>query len=84
MKPKTILQKRVYEIHKNLPALTQHQKEWALEHCFKHLCIFHKTTKEYICVDCGHRWKYDDLSGSLSTYEADFVAGMVFLRESAT
>ena len=64
MKPKTILQKRVYEIHKNLPALTQHQKEWALEHCFKHLCIFHKTTKEYICVDCGHRWKYDDLSGN--------------------
>ena len=64
MKSKTILQKRVYEIHKNLPALTQHQKEWALEHCFKHLCIFHKTTKEYICVDCGHRWKYDDLSGN--------------------
>ena len=64
MKPKTILQKRVYEIHKDLPALTQHQKEWALEHCFKHLCIFHKTTKEYICVDCGHRWKYDDLSGN--------------------
>lgn len=64
MKPKTILQKRVYEIHKNLPALTQHQKEWALEHCFKHLCIYHKTTKEYICVDCGHRWKYDDLSGN--------------------
>ena len=64
MKPKTKLQKRVYELHKNLPDLTQHQKEWALEHCFKHLCIFHKTTKEYICVDCGHRWKYDDLSGN--------------------
>lgn len=64
MKPKTKLQKRVYELYKNLPDLTQHQKEWALEHCFKHLCIFHKTTKEYICVDCGHRWKYDDLSGN--------------------
>ena len=33
-------------------------------HCVKHLCIFHKTTKKYICIDCRHRWKYDDLSGN--------------------
>ena len=61
---KTKLQKRVYKLHKNISDRTHHQKEWAMEHCFKHLCIFHKTTKEYICVDCRCRWKYDDLSGN--------------------
>ena len=59
MKPKTRLQKRVYEPHKTLPKLTQEQTEWALNHCFKHYFIHRKSTGEYICTDCNHRWKSD-------------------------
>lgn len=59
MKPKTRLQKRVYELHKTLPKLTQEQTEWALNHCFKHYFIHRKSTGEYICTDCNHRWKSD-------------------------
>jgi len=60
MKPRTKLQKRVYEIHKDLPALTQEQKAWALEHCFEHFYIHRKSKNEYICIDCGHRWISED------------------------
>lgn len=59
MKPKTRLQKRVYELHKALPKLTQEQTEWALNHCFKHYFIHRKSTREYICTDCNHRWRSD-------------------------
>ena len=59
MKPRTKLQKRVYEIHKDLPALTQEQKAWALEHCFDHFYIHRKSKNEYICIDCGHHWQSD-------------------------
>ncbi len=57
MEPKTAVQKRVYELSKSIPEITQKQKEWAIINCFDHYYVHRKTKNVNICVDCGHIWQ---------------------------
>lgn len=56
MKPRTRIQKEVVRLSSGLPELTDKQKAYAFEHCFKHHA--YRTKGETItCSECGHRWK---------------------------
>ncbi len=55
MKPKTKLQKQVAELSTKLPALTDKQRVWAIEHCFEQRGFLRK--KSIWCTECGHTWK---------------------------
>lgn len=62
MKPKNKFQRLVVELSKQLPSLTQTQKDWAYRHCFEH--IGRRTAKGIIsCTECGYEWKDKDVSG---------------------
>lgn len=51
MKPKNDYQRRVVELSKKLPAITDKQKQWAFEHCFETDGYFTKGT--VWCLHCG-------------------------------
>mgnify|MGYP000552210896 FL=1 len=56
MKPHTNIQKEFVQLAQKLPKLTERQKAYAYEHCFKHYA--HRTKGGLItCMECGHRWK---------------------------
>lgn len=55
MIPKTKLQKRVVELHKALPPITQKQEEWAREKIFDKIGYLRK--KSIWCLECGSRFK---------------------------
>ena len=56
MKPRTRIQKEVVRLSSGLPELTDKQKSYAFEHCFKHHA--YRTKGGIItCSECGHRWK---------------------------
>lgn len=56
MKPHTNIQKEIVQLAQKLPELTERQKAYAYEHCFKHYA--HRTKGGMItCMECGHRWK---------------------------
>lgn len=56
MKPRTKLQKRVIEVSKRLPKLTQTQIQWAYDNVIEH--IGRRTDKGKItCTKCGHSWQ---------------------------
>ena len=56
MKPHTNMQKEIVQLAQKLPELTERQKAYAYEHCFKHYA--HRTKGGMItCMECGHRWK---------------------------
>ncbi|WP_302463162.1 PcfJ domain-containing protein [Phocaeicola plebeius] len=56
MKPHTNIQKEIVQLAQKLPKLTERQKAYAYEHCFKHYA--HRTKGGMItCMECGHRWK---------------------------
>lgn len=56
MKPRTRIQKEVVRLSSGLPELTDKQKAYAFEHCFKHHA--YRTKGGIItCSECGHRWK---------------------------
>ncbi|WP_071145772.1 PcfJ domain-containing protein [Bacteroides ihuae] len=61
MKPKTKLQKQVAELSTKLPALTDKQRKWAIEHCFEKEGYLRK--KSVWCTECGHTW--EPFGGSL-------------------
>lgn len=54
MEPKTILQKRVFELSRTLPEITEEQKEYAYKNCFEHEGF--KCKDIISCMDCGHQW----------------------------
>jgi hypothetical protein len=54
MKPKTILEKKVVELHKTLPSVTPKQREFIL----KFQDYYFTISKKYIyCLECGHKWR---------------------------
>ncbi len=55
MKPKTIIQKRVFALHEKLPAISSEQHSWMID-TFpdKYLVVSRKTI---FCLECGHSWK---------------------------
>jgi hypothetical protein len=56
MKPKTKLQKQVFEASKKLPDITETQVKWAYHNCFEHFGL--RTKKGVItCLECGMSWK---------------------------
>lgn len=55
MKPKTKLQKQVAELSSKLPAITDKQRKWAIEHCFEKIGYLRK--KSIWCTECGHTWQ---------------------------
>jgi len=56
MKAGTIRQRRVVEVDKKLPAITQKQKDWAFENVIDHKAVRRKSGN-IICLDCAHTWK---------------------------
>lgn len=52
MKPRTKLQREVYDLSEYLPKLSAEQKEWAFKECLKHKGF--ATKKKVICMDCGN------------------------------
>jgi len=58
MKPKTKIQKQVAELSSKLPAITDKQRQWAMEHCFEKTGYLRK--KSIWCTECGHTWEPDD------------------------
>ena len=67
MKPRTKLEKEVYELSGKLPNLTPTQEAYAKEHCFKHEAAV-KSAKNhtYYCLDCGEVFK-DESKGRYVT-----------------
>ena len=64
MIPKTRIQKEVFKLSKDLHPITEAQKRYAYNHCFKH--IGRKTAKGIVtCTECGHSWS--DKSSSYIT-----------------
>ena len=56
MKPRTRIQKEVVRLSSGLPELTDKQRAYAFEHCFKHNA--YRTKGGIIsCSECGHRWR---------------------------
>lgn len=56
MKAKTKFQKRVVEVSKRLPKLTNTQIQWAYNNVIEH--IGRRTEKGRItCTKCGHSWQ---------------------------
>lgn len=56
MKPRTRIQKEIVGLGKRLSDLSDTQKAYAFQHCFKH--YGRRTTKGIIhCTECGHSWK---------------------------
>ena len=56
MKPTTRLQKEIARYSKGMSGLTQKQKAYAFQHCFRHYA--HKTKGGVItCMECGYSWK---------------------------
>lgn len=51
MKPRTKLERRVFELSTQLPGLTNRQQQWALRSCLPHLGYANKTSA--FCLDCG-------------------------------
>lgn len=56
MKPRTRIQKEVVRLSSGLPELTDKQKAYAFEHCFKHHA-YRTKGGTITCSECGHRWK---------------------------
>lgn len=55
MEPKTKVQKQVAELSKQLPALTEGQKAWGIEHSLDNFAVRQRNT--LFCLECGHSWK---------------------------
>ncbi len=54
MKPKTKLQKRIYDLSKKLPPISEKQKCWAYKSLSaKYVVISRNRT---FCLECGHKW----------------------------
>jgi hypothetical protein len=52
-------QQQVFDLSKNLPALSEKQADWVYRHCFRH--IAKRTVKGSISyLDCGHQWESKD------------------------
>ena len=54
MKPRTRIQKEVVRLSSGLPELTDKQKAYAFEHCFKHHA-YRTKGGTITCSECGHR-----------------------------
>lgn len=64
MKPKTKLQKQVLELSNKIPAITDKQKAWGINHCFEYKG--YSRGKSVWCLECGHTWVPKDSPLSLS------------------
>lgn len=58
MKPKTKIQKQVAELSKRLSAISDKQRQWAIDHIFKKTCYLRKSSTW--CLECGNTWKVDN------------------------
>lgn len=65
MKPRTKLQKEIDKASKSLPSISASQEKYAYKHCLDH--IAKKTSKSFICLDCGHEWSIKDMPVSDKT-----------------
>ena len=60
MKPRNDIERKAVEAHGKLPPITEKQKRWAYEHCFKKEAISHsKKSDKYICLECGSEFTLD-------------------------
>lgn len=57
MKPRTKLQKEIFDSNQYLPKLSLEQKEWAFRECLNHKGFATKT--RVICMDCGDTFSPD-------------------------
>ena len=60
MKPRTKLQKKVFKYSQELLPLSEYQKKQAIRKVAPHIAKLN-SKHEYVCLDCGHSWKGDDV-----------------------
>ncbi len=69
MKPTNKFQRRVVEVSKKLPKLTQNQIKWAYDNVIEHIGVRNKKGK-ITCTKCGHAWQgHGELISSLCDHE---------------
>ena len=61
MKPRTVLQKKVWSLYQTLRPVTQKQMDWGAEHAPQHHCLHNPRTHKNVCMSCGYVW-YDTKS----------------------
>jgi len=54
MRPRTKLQGQIYSLSKELPKITEEQKQWAFKNCLSH--VAYRTKTNVSCLDCGNTW----------------------------
>ena len=59
MKPKTMMQKVVYDLHAKLPPLTPAQVKWAVITCPEHIAKRSSSKGVCHCLECGNSWRED-------------------------
>lgn len=57
MKPRTKLEKEIFDLNEYLPKLSQEQEKWALRECLEHKGF--ATKSRVICMDCGKTFSPD-------------------------
>jgi hypothetical protein len=57
MKPRTKFQKHVVGLQSRIKPITEKQKTWGFEYCFKPHGFY--TKHKSGCLECGHSWKQD-------------------------
>lgn len=69
MRPKTNLQKEVYNLHCELPPITAKQADYGRDKCFKPKGF--ATSKNIWCAECGQAFKREDSQLSISLFGVD-------------
>lgn len=59
MKPRTNLQKEVFELSKKMPDLSDYQFREAVKKVAPHI-VKRSSKGVFICLDCGHEWKSNE------------------------
>ena len=67
MKPKSILEHAVFNLHGKLKPISEKQLKWGFEKCFDPKGTINKNTIN--CLECGHHWK--DTNGMILLAKID-------------
>lgn len=63
MKPRTKIEHEVWAINAKLKPMTEAQRTYAREHCFKHEAVCKSKHNDTLtCLECGTSWQVDDAS----------------------
>lgn len=58
MKPKTRLEKKLVAYASQLPAITERQRTWAIDNCFRKSSVYTRHGRRIKCLCCGREVRY--------------------------